>query len=195
MQTACITSNRCRSWEDGGGITDDGTPNTIPEPRLFQPIATSTPPGPKKTEILERRHRIKASLWCSSDATTQIDYVRSLTLLGYEIREAALAERGIRWGADGVKLVPGESKGDPPRWRAQIWDPSANDGKGGHIHLGYANERGDAVDLITAWYKRYCGLDMRVEPPKWFKELLADAIVVQAGQSDSAGGMAWDVDS
>lgn len=196
MHTACISqTSRRRSWEDGGGIDDDGQPNLIPEPTVFRPIATSVPPGSSKVDILERRHRLKTALWHSSDVTTQIDYTSNLTLLGYALREAALAERGIRWSADGVKLVSGETPGDPPRWRAQIWDPSANAGKGGHIHLGYADDRGGAIDLIEDWYRRYAGINVRVEPPKWFRALVADALSVQAEISDAAGGMAWDVEN
>jgi len=94
-----------------------------------------------------------------------------------------------------VKLVPGEKAGDPPRWRAQIWDPSANGGKGGHIHLGYADERGDAIDLVTKWYRKYCGLDARTESPAWFRELLFDAMHVQGNASEEAGGLNWDLDN
>lgn len=191
------TCRKRHSWADGGGIQDDGKPNPIPEPQLFAPYTCTIPPGPDRVEVLALRHQLKTSLWHTADATMSrsVDYVSNLVQLGYAIQEAALAERGIRWGADGVKLVPGDDPGDPPRWRAQIWDPSANGGKGGHIHLGYADERADAVDLIVKWYRRYCGLDVRVEPPEWFRELVRDAISIQAEASEREGGLAWDLDS
>lgn len=189
--------NRASSslWADGGGIDDDGEPNPTPEPVLFAPKPTTTPPGSDKVHVLALRHHLKVELWHRDDEGMKapIDYVAKLTDLGHALREAILAERGIRWSSDGVKIVPGEKPGDPPRWRAQIWDPSVGK-KGGHKHLGYAETRGECVDLIVDWYRTYCGLDCRVEPPGWFKMLLSDAMNVQAESSDAAGGMAWDVE-
>jgi len=183
-------------WEDGGGYDERGRPNEIPEPTLFTPLPCTAHPGPSKVEVLALRHRLRMSLWHSSDATMTkpVDWLKSLVDLGHALREAALAERGIRWTVEGVKLVAGEKKGDPPHWRAQIWDPGANGGRGTNIHLGYADDRGGAIDIIVDWYRRYCGIDARVEPPEWFRELLTDALAQQAEASERAGGLAWDVE-
>lgn len=184
-----------RDWVDGGGLDDDGEPNPIPEPALFRTKPTEVRPGPAKVKVLQTRHQLRAGLWHDDDAepAKPIDWIANLTNLGLAIREAILAERGVRWGAEGIKLVNGETPDDPPRWRCQIWNPGTK-GKGGHIHLGYAKSRGEAVDMIADWYRRYCGFDVRIDPPEWFKELISDALAVQSRASEQAGGLAWDVD-
>lgn len=58
--------------------------------------------------------------------------------------------------------------------------------------MGYADERGDAIDLVTKWYRKYCGLDARTESPAWFRELIVDAMHVQGSASEDAGGLKWD---
>jgi len=182
---------RRKDWEDGGGIDDDGQMNPIAEPSLFRPVRTILEPGPAKVAALALRHSLRAQLWHEDDVPVggPVDYVQNFSALAIAMKEACLAERGVRWAADGIKEVPGPRPGDPIHYRAQIWNPNTQQNE----HLGYAKTRDGAVQLIADWYRRYCGIDTRVEPPTWLRACLSDAFAIQSEQSDAKGGMAWGI--
>lgn len=183
---------RRRDYEDGGGIDDDGKPNPIPEPELPIPVRTSLPPGPERVEVLRQRHTDKQALWNPRDESwaAPFDYVKALTVLGEFMRQVVLASRGLRPAANGVSMVKGS--GGVPIWRAEVWDPHHVWSDRDHLHVGYAKTRGEARDLLIKWYKEKRGLDITVQPPAWLKEVLADAMQLQAALSDASGGMAWE---
>lgn len=173
-------SARRPDWEDGGGIDDDGTPNPVPDPSLPTPPRTLFRPGPDKVAVMAARHAAGYSLWCPADLTQPIDYVSALCEVGAMMREEVLAERGLRWLANGISTVPGPTPADPPQFRAQVWDVNLND----HIEVGRAPTRGAAVNLIIDWARVHLGLDVNVQPPDWLKHILGDAIRLQAERNE-----------
>jgi len=188
---------RRKDWEDGGGIDDTGKPNPIAEPRLVLPPRTAVRPGPDRVEILYLRHEAKTRLWHPRDVrcSCPFDYVAALTSLGKFMVQVVLSSRGLRRSASGISRVPGPKRGDPPRYRAEAWDPEHRFSTRDHFHIGYAATEGEAKDLRTAWYRDHCGLDVRVQPPEWLKICLADAMQLQAEESDEHGGLAWGMDA
>ncbi len=186
--------HRRKDYEDGGGIDDDGIANAIPEPALFRPTPTQHVPGSPKVAVVALRHHLRAQLWHEDDPPIegQADHVQHLSDLALFMRAVVLGDRCGRWVADGISIVPGPKAGDPPQYRAQIWDPGLGK-KGDHIELGYAKTREEAVDLIACWLKRHCRVDTYVEIPEWLMTCMGYAIKVQAEYSEAHGGMAWGV--
>lgn len=175
-----------RAWEDGGGVDDDGTPNPVPDPQLPLPARTYFRPGSDKVATFAARHAAGQSLWHPQDLPGEqpIDFIQAFTELGGFMREVALAERDLRWLANGVSVVPGPRPGDPPQYRAQIWDPGQND----HIEVGRAKTRAEALDLIIDWASRHLRINIRFEVPLWMKLITPDLLQAHAEQH----GRAWD---
>lgn len=165
--------HRRHEWEDAGGMDDAG--NWLPEPRLWEPAGRLTDQSREaRVEVLRRRHELKQRLSHPLDTAVPPDYAGAMVALARLMREEALGERGFRWCAEGVSVVPPASPGDPPRYRAEVWD--GGEGKAGdHIHLGYADSEGEAIDLILDWCQKRLRINASYRPPAWFQTLLFEA--------------------
>ncbi len=171
-----------RDWEDGGGIDDDGRPNPEPEPTLGVPAPTLLPPGPRKVELLRRRHEAQVRLWGPGERSVPLDMVGELTKLAQFMRWAVLQARGRTKYAHAVLQVPGRHPGNLPRYRVEVSRKPAP-GRRDREHVGNAPTEGEAKSLLIDWCAEQGITDVHVEPPEWLRECLKDAMILQ-GQYD-----------